>query len=149
MSTQMVWYYLLAVLAGILGGIHVPINGALGARIDSPLVATFAFYGIGFGVISLVCGATFDRAGFVALATAPRWYFVAGVISVMVVSSNTFLIPRIGAVNMFVVVLSFQLVSRMVISHFGWLESPVGPITLVKVIGCVFLLVGALLVVRY
>jgi transporter family-2 protein len=67
----------------------------------------------------------------------------------MVVSSNTFLIPRIGAVNMFVVVLSFQLVSRMVISHFGWLESPVGPITLVKVIGCVFLLVGALLVVRY
>ena len=148
MST-LVWYYLLAMAAGILGGIHVPINGALGARIDSPLVATFTFYGIAFLVISAVCAVTFDRPAFVALATAPRWYYLAGVISVVVVTSNTYLIPRLGAVNMFVVVLSLQLVSRMVISHFGWLESPVSPITVFKVIGCLFLLVGALLVVRY
>jgi bacterial/archaeal transporter family-2 protein len=149
MSTQTIAYYLLAGLVGILGGIHVPINGALGARIDSPLVATFTFYGIGFLVIALVCAVTFDRAGFSALATVPRWYFVAGVISVMVVSTSTYLIPRIGAVDLFVLVLSFQLVSRMVISHFGWLESPVNSITVIKVLGCVMLMVGAVLVVRY
>jgi transporter family-2 protein len=142
-------YYLLAMLAGILGGIHVPINGALGARINSPLVATFSFYGIGFLVIALICALTYDRAAFSALATAPRWYYVAGVISVLVVSTNTFLIPRIGAVNLFVVVLSLQLISRMVISHFGWLDSPVSSITAIKMVGCLLLLSGAVLVVRY
>jgi bacterial/archaeal transporter family-2 protein len=144
----LVGYYLLAMLAGILGGIHVPINGALGARIDNPLVATFTFYGIGFGVISLLCAATFDRAAFAALGGAPRWYYIAGVISVAVVSTNTFLIPRLGALNMFVVVLSCQLISRMVIAHFGWLESPVSTISGLKLAGCLLLIAGSLLVVR-
>ena len=149
MNATTVTYYLLAMLAGILGGIHVPINGALGARIHSPLVATFSFYGIGFLVIALVCAVTYDRAAFSALATAPRWYFVAGVISVLVVSTNTYLIPRIGAVNLFVVVLSLQLIARMVISHFGWLDSPVSSITALKLAGCLLLMGGAVLVVRY
>ena len=142
-------YYLLAALAGILGGIHVPINGSLGARIQSPLVATFTFYGIGFMVIALVCAFTYDRAAFAALADVPRWYYVAGVISVLVVTTSTFLMPRIGAVNLFVVVLSLQLVSRMVISHYGWLDSPVNAVTPFKLVGCLLLLLGALLVVRY
>jgi len=149
MNSTTATYYLLAVLAGILGGIHVPINGSLGAHIRSPLVATFSFYGVGFLVISVVCALTYDRAGFAALATAPRWYYVAGVISVLVVSTNTYLIPRMGAVNLFVIVLSFQLIARMVISHFGWLDSPVSTITAVKLVGCLLLMVGAVLVVRY
>ncbi|HKI97546.1 MAG TPA: DMT family transporter [bacterium] len=149
MSTQMLGYYVLAIVVGILGGIHVPINGALGARINSPLVATFSFYGIGFLLITLICAVTYDRAAFSALATAPRWYFVAGMISVVVVGSNTFLIPRVGALRVFVIVLSMQLIARMVISHFGWLASPVSSISPIKLVGCLLLIAGAVLVVRY
>jgi transporter family-2 protein len=148
MSAQLLLYYLLAVMVGILGGIHVPINGALASRISSTLVATFTFYGIAFVIISLICLATWEREAFVALRYAPRWYFLAGVISVVVVGSSTFLIPRIGAINLFVVVLSLQLVARAVISHFGWLESPINPLTWVKVFGAVMLIAGAVLVVR-
>lgn len=145
----MLTYYLLAMLVGILGGIHVPINGALGKSIDSTLVATFTFYGIAFLVISLACAVSWDAAPWLALRSAPRWYFIAGAISVVVVGSSTFLIPRIGAVNLFVVVLSLQMISRMVISHFGWLDSPVSPINPFKLVGGVLLIAGALLVVRH
>ncbi len=148
MSAQLLGYYLLAMLVGVLGGIHVPINGALGARIDSTLVATFTFYGIAFLLIALTCAITWEREAFLALRGAPRWYFIAGVISVVVVGSSTFLIPRIGAVNLFVVVFSLQMIARMVISHFGWLESPVSAISALKLLGGVFLIVGAVLVVR-
>jgi uncharacterized membrane protein YdcZ (DUF606 family) len=55
-------YVLLAIGVGVLGGIHIPINGALGARLDSTPVATFAFYGVAFGLISLVCLISWDRA---------------------------------------------------------------------------------------
>jgi transporter family-2 protein len=149
MSAQVAVYYLLAMMVGILGGIHVPINGALGTRIGSTLVATFTFYGIAFLLIALICALTYDRAAFAALAGAPRWYFLAGIISVVVVGTSTYLIPRMGAVNLFVVVLSLQLISRMVISHLGWLDSPVNAITVYKLLGGALLLIGSVLVVRY
>jgi transporter family-2 protein len=141
-------YLLLAIAVGVLGGIHIPINGALGARLDSTPVATFAFYGVAFGLISLVCLVIWDRAAFTALASVPRWYYSAGVISVLVVAGSTFLIPRLGAINLFVVGVTAQLLVRMIVSHFGWLESPVSPVTWVKLLGGVLLIVGAILAVQ-
>ena len=64
------------------------------------------------------------------------------------VGSSTFLIPRLGAVNLFVIFVSAQLVVRMVVSHFGWLESPPSPIGWFKMLGGVLLVVGAVLVVH-
>ena len=148
MNLEFALYWLLAVAAGSLGGIHVPINGALGARINSPLVATFTFYGVGFAIITALCLIRWDRAAFQALATVPKWYFVAGVISVLSVGSSTFLIPRVGAVNLFVVVVASQMTVRMFISHYGWLESPVSAVNWVKLLGAALLVLGAVLVVR-
>jgi transporter family-2 protein len=141
-------YLLLAIAVGVLGGIHIPINGALGARLDSTPVATFAFYGVAFGLISLVCLVIWDRPAFTALASMPRWYYSAGVISVVVVAGSTFLIPRLGAINLFVIGVTSQLLVRMIISHFGWLESPVSPVTWVKLLGGVLLIAGAILAVH-
>ena len=69
-------------------------------------------------------------------------------ISVVVVGSSTFLIPRLGAVNVFVIFFVAQFVVRMVLSHFGWLQSPVSPISWVKLAGGLMLFLGAVLVVR-
>ncbi len=141
-------YLLLAAGAGALGAIHVPINGSLGERIGSPMVATFSFYAVALATISVVCLLRAERGAFQALAAAPRWYLVAGVISVVVVGASTFLIPRLGALNVFAITVTMQLLVRTVISHFGWLDSPVQPIDASKVLGAALLLVGALLVVR-
>lgn len=144
------WFFVtLAIAAGALGGIHVPINGALGARIGSALVATLTFYGVAFLVIAAVNAAFLDRAALSALARVPAWsYLLPGLISVMVVGANTYLIPRLGAVNIFVLVVASQLVVRSVISHFGWLASPVDPIGWPKLVGTAMVMAGALLVVR-
>ena len=75
-------------------------------------------------------------------------YFIAGVISVLSVGTSTFLIPRLGAVHLFVVIVASQMSVRMVISHFGWLDSPITPITWVRLMGGLLLVVGAVLVVR-
>lgn len=148
MSTQLPLLYGLAIMIGILGGIHVPINGALGDRIQSPLLATVLFYSIGLilvGSAFLIAG---NRSALMALKEAPRWYFLAGAISAVVVGSSTFLIPRLGAVNLFAIVIALQMISRMVISHYGWLESPMSPISPFKILGALMLLAGAVLVVR-
>ena len=47
-----------------------------------------------------------------------------------------------------VIVIALQMISRMVISHYGWLESPVAPVSAFKILGALMLLSGAVLVVR-
>ncbi len=148
MSISTVAYVLMALAVGALGGIHIPINGALGHRIQSALFATLAFYGIAFLLISVVCLFLWDARAFVALRSANPFYFTAGIISVIVVGGSTYLIPRIGALNLFVLLFSAQMIVRIFISHFGLLESPVSPISLVKIGGGVLLIIGAVMMIK-
>lgn len=139
----------MAIVAGALGGVHVPINGALSMRLQSTIVATFTFYGVAFLTTAVLAVATSDRATFRALADIPAWYYIVpGLISVAVVGSTTFLIPRLGAINVFVITIAASTVVRAAISHFGWLESPVDPINGAKIAGASLVALGAFLVVR-
>jgi transporter family-2 protein len=149
MPTGTAPYVMIAILTGALGAIHVPVNGALAARIQSTAVATFAFYGVAFLIIALVTLLTTERESLRHLARVPVWLcLVPGIISVVVVASGTYLMPRLGAVNVFVITVFAQTLVRVVISHYGWLASPVDPIRGAKVAGAVMVAVGAVLVVR-
>ncbi len=149
MSGSTALYLALAILSGALGAIHVPINGALGARIQSTFVATLTFYGVAFLITACITALTTERETIRQLASVPVWlWIVPGVISVAVVASGTFLMPRLGAVNVFVVTVFAQTVVRVIISHFGWLASPVDPISAPKLAGAAMVAIGAVLVVR-
>lgn len=66
----------------------------------------------------------------------------------VVVASGTFLMPRLGAVNVFVITVFAQTLVRVAISHYGWLASSVEPISAPKLAGAIMVAVGAVLVVR-
>ena len=143
------WILMAAAFAlGALGGVHVPMNGALSLRLHSTLVATFAFYGVAFAGATVICLLAWDAAPFLALREVPVWYYSAGLISVVVVGGSTYLVSRIGAVNLFVMMFSAQMSVRMVISHFGWFDTPVHPVHWSKLAGAALLLVGTMLMVR-
>jgi len=149
MSGSTTLYVVIAIVTGALGAIHVPINGALGARIQSTAVATFTFYGVAFLIIAAITLLSSERQSLRNLAGVPLWlYLVPGIISVAVVGGGTFLMPRLGALNVFVITVFAQTFVRVVISHFGWFASPVDPITLPKLAGAALVALGAVLVVR-
>jgi len=149
MSGGTTLYVVIAIVTGALGAIHVPINGALGARIQSTAVATFTFYGVAFLIIAAITLLTNERQSLRKLEGVPVWlYLVPGIISAVVVFSGTFLMPRLGALNVFVITVFAQTVVRVVISHHGWLASPVDPITAPKIAGAAMVALGAVLVVR-
>ena len=109
MSDSMAFYVTIAIFTGALGAIHIPINGALGARIQSTTVATFTFYGVAFLIIAGVTLLTTERESLRQLGRVPVWLYLApGAISVLVVASGTFLMPRLGAVNVFVITVFAQ-----------------------------------------
>ena len=58
------------------------------------------------------------------------------------------IIPQIGAQQMTVMLFTGQILSAMLLSHFGWLGSPVQPVSLTNVMGAVLMIVGVILAVR-
>lgn len=138
----------LAFVLGALGGVHIPMNGALSVRLGSSLMATWAFYGVAFLAASVLCLIQADGRALLALRHAPLWYYSAGLISLAVVGGSTYLVTRIGAVNLFVMIFTAQMSVRMVISHFGWFGSPVSPLQWSKLAGAALLIAGTVLIVR-
>ncbi len=61
----------------------------------------------------------------------------AGAMGACLVFAIAWLIPQVGAGPFFVILLTGQMISAMVICHFGWLGSPVNPLDIMKVSGAV------------
>lgn len=69
----------------------------------------------------------------------------AGVMGGMLVFGIAALIPQVGAGPFTHALLGGQLISAMVLSHFGWLGSPKQPATATNLIGVAVLILGIVL----
>ncbi len=78
------------------------------------------------------------------LKNLPPLLFLTGVMSALMVPGTILLLPKLGAGKSFLLQIVGQIIMAMIVSHFGLLESPQDPITLQKIIGAAFLVVGAL-----
>ena len=131
---------------------QIPINSLLSSRIGSlegafvvHLVGT-VFAGAGLLLFSL--SAASSSAGLAAWRNAPWYAFLGGIFGVMLVTALNFATPKLGVSATIVIFLVAQLIVGAIIGHFGWLESPVKPIDLAKLIGFALLIAGAWLVVK-
>ena len=140
-------------IAGTLAGMQIPINSLLSSRIGSlegafvvHLVGT-VFAGAGLLLFSLVAASS-SSGGLAAWRNAPWYAFLGGIFGVLLVTALNFATPKLGVSATIVIFLVAQLIVGAIIGHFGWLESPVKPIDLAKLIGFALLIAGAWLVVK-
>jgi transporter family-2 protein len=72
----------------------------------------------------------------------------AGLMGASLVFGIAWLFPQVGAANATIALLAGQIVSGLVLSHFGWLGSPMQPMTAQRAAGAALLLVGSLIATR-
>jgi len=130
--------------AGIGIPIMAAINGNLGARLASPVVATVILLFIGFLVSAsyMVFSQGIPR---IPTTMPPLWTFTGGFFVVFYVLSVTAIAPIIGLGNAIFLVLLGQIVATSTIDHFGLLGAIQSQITLQKIIGIVFMIIGIVL----
>lgn len=137
----------LAVLIGTLLPLQALINAALGKQTFGPVFASLASFSVGTGVLALWWLASRPAFEATALAKVPWWAWTGGAIGAMYVAASTLLIPRMGAASLICLVVFGQLLGSLLLDHFGVLHAR-QPIDLLRVIGAVLVVLGALLVVR-
>ena len=139
-------------IGGTLAGMQIPINSLLSSRIGS-LEGAFVVHLVGAifagaGLLLFSLGAASSSGGLAGWRNAPWYAFLGGIFGVLLVTALNFATPKLGVSATIVVFLVAQLIVGAIIGHFGWLESPVKPIDLAKLIGFALLIAGAWLVVK-
>jgi bacterial/archaeal transporter family-2 protein len=137
-------FTLSALCIGAIISIYFPMNSAVSRYMGSPLTANISFFVVALLTSILLFVFWGETKTLGNVKQVPSYLFLTGVISAFIVLGTTFLIPQLGARKFFILTIAGQIVMAMIVSHFGVLESPKDPVTIKKIVGAVFLFIGAI-----
>lgn len=139
---------LLSVFLGVVLTVHLAMNGMVGAAINNARVGNAVFWCIG-ALTAVILGITGWQSGVLSgLTTINPILLTAGAMGASLVFGIAYLIPRVGAGPFTYALLAGQIISAMVLSHYGWLGSPKQPITPMGLVGVIVLAIGVMLTRR-
>lgn len=140
-----VQFYLFTIFLGIVLDVHLAMNGKVGNMISNPRVGNALFWCVG-ACAALLIGITGWHAGAVdSFKQVPPVLFIAGALGACLVFAIAWMLPHVGARGVFITLIAGQVLGGMVLSHYGWLDSPVQKITPINVIGALIMLGGVIL----
>jgi len=135
--------YFFTIFLGVVLAVHLAMNGKVGSVLSNPRVANALFWCIG-AAGALVIGLTGWRSGALQpLKQVHPALLTAGILGASLVFAIAWLIPRVGAGPVMITLLAGQVIGGLIMSHFGWLGSPVEPVTWMKILGVLVMVVGA------
>src|SRR5512145_2415739 len=139
---------LLSMFLGVVLTVHLAMNGMVGAAINNPRVGNAVFWCIG-AAMAVIIGLTGWQSGVLSgLQHVNPILLTAGAMGASLVFGIAYLIPRVGAGPFTYALLAGQILSAVVISHYGWFGAPKQPVTPMGIVGVVVLIIGVILTRR-
>src|SRR3954449_6985912 len=118
---------LLSMFLGVILTVHLAMNGVVGAALNNARVGNALFWCIG-AVGALAIGLSGWQSGaLTGLRSVSPVMLAAGLMGASLVFGIAWLIPRVGAGPFTLALLGGQILSALLLSHFGLLGSPVQP----------------------
>jgi bacterial/archaeal transporter family-2 protein len=140
--------YIMTMLLGVVLAVHLAMNGKVGSVLQNARVGNALFWCIG-ALGAMAIGLSGWRNGALEpLKQVHPVLLTAGVLGACLVFAIAWLIPKVGAGSVMITLLAGQVMGGLIMSHYGWLGSPVQPITLAKVAGVLVMIGGVVLATR-
>jgi bacterial/archaeal transporter family-2 protein len=137
--------YIFTTFLGVVLAVHLAMNGKVGASLNNARVGNALFWCIG-ALAAIIIGASGWESGALSgLRQVPPLLLTAGALGACLVFAIAWMLPQAGARAVFITLIAGQVLGGMVLSHFGWLGSPVQRISLVNVTGALIMLGGVAL----
>ena len=138
-------FTVIAFLMGIITAIYIPMNSAVAKHLGSSIAANIFFFCLALLTTLMFSLATKEFSAVANFREVPTYLYLTGIISGFIVLGSTVLIPLLGARKFFVLFVAGQILMALVVSHLGILESVRDPITLKKIIGASFVVIGVVI----
>ncbi|WP_026471514.1 DMT family transporter [Alkanindiges illinoisensis] len=141
-------------MLGLAGGIALAsqagVNAQLRQYVNSPYQAAFLSFLVGTVILgAVVMLQTDSRPQLQHLLGMPLWLWVGGLLGAFGVSVSIILAPRLGAVNLTIIIVCGQLLASLVLDHFGWLGFEKHTINWQRIAGALMVMAGLVLTVKY
>lgn len=134
---------------GIIGGMFIPFQTSVNAKLSAYTHSTIYTSTISFAVgslfliiINMVIHPHLFSWQFLSAQTYDFHWYTGGLIGVTFLIGNLLLLPRVGAALTVVVTLSGQMIMGVTIDVFGWFGAPLQSFTWLKALGIVLLIIG-------
>ncbi|MDO7908913.1 DMT family transporter [Paenibacillus sp. JX-17] len=112
---------MIAIFTGALLSLEGALYGKLGEQVGS-LEADFYNFFMG-AVISLILLIFFGKGNLSQITKFPKWNLVGGVLGVVYLLTLVIGVPIVGVGISMIAIVVGQMVTSMMIDHFGWLGS--------------------------
>jgi transporter family-2 protein len=136
----------------LVAGLGIPImaalNGGLGGKLQSPVLATVILFSVGYLASLLILLLSEGVPTFNNSDSIPKYYFLGGLFVIFYILSITWVAPKFGIGNAISFVLLGQLISMTIIDHFSLLGAANYTISMQRSIGLILMVIGVFLVVR-
>ncbi len=140
-------YYLLPLFAGIAMSIQSGINGQLRGALQHPILA--ALISFLTGTLALIIILVFSKQALPTLqqySDISFYKYTGGLLGAFIVTVTLISISKVGAGNMFVLIVAGQLITAVIMDHMGVLGLKESPLTVQKLIGISLVVAGAYIV---
>jgi transporter family-2 protein len=145
----MIGFLLLALLAGAMLSVQTGVNVQLRAALGEPAAAALASFLVGMlglGVLVLLSRVPVPIA--TAWQRSEWWQWIGGLLGACYIVVAIVVAPRLGAATFIAVVVAGQMLSSLVLDHYGWVGFAEHPVSPLRLLGAALIVGGVVLVQR-
>lgn len=145
-------YFLLAValVAGAVLPVQTAVNNKMAVTVGSPVLGALVSFAV--GTLSILVYSLASGESIASLASskdAPAIAWIGGLLGAFFVTSTIILMPRIGVALTISLIIAGQLITALVMDHFGLLGLEVRQVTPLRIVGVALVGLGAVLIRKF
>jgi transporter family-2 protein len=142
-------FIIIALLSGAAVAMQTGVNSQLRVYLNNPLQAGLISFAVGTLVLAIVALPQGTRWNFGEMINFPWWVWIGGLLGAFFVISAILIVPRFGAATYLVLNLIGQMITALILDHYGLLGFPVQRISFLRALGVVFLVIGVMMIRRF
>lgn len=140
---SVIWGYALVIGAGVSFVFQQAVNANLRADIGSPWWTGFVNY-LG-GTLAMLAVAVALQEPWPSMQAVGRsqWLsWTGGIFGTIYIAISIIQLPKLGAATVIALIIAGQMIGSLVFDHFGLMGVPIHQISLMRILGAIFLVIG-------
>jgi bacterial/archaeal transporter family-2 protein len=147
---ELLFYIILALVAGACAPTQAGINAQLRVVTGDPTLAALISFAV--GTLSLLACVLLLRITWPAVHTfwqLPWWMWTGGCLGAFLVFVTIILAPKLGAATTLAFMIAGQMLTSLILDHYGLVGFPEHPASAWRLVGGVFLVIGVVMIKRF
>lgn len=136
-------------LGGVLLAIQSPLNAQLNKAVGSPVNAALISFLVGTVALSMLAAAQRIAPNDAQTRELPWYAWAGGLCGAVFVTAAAYAAPRLGVATMLSLAIASQLITALLLDHFGALGIPQHPVSAGRIAGMALVILGVIVVRKY